>query len=97
MENLFVYGTLKDTSLRKRLTGRNIDSVKDKLHGYKRVYTNIDGKRYSIIIAHGNLVLGELLEITKKELKILDEYETNSYRRKKVTLDSGTKAWVYLR
>jgi gamma-glutamylcyclotransferase (GGCT)/AIG2-like uncharacterized protein YtfP len=97
MESLFVYGTLKNSSLRKRLIGRYIDSVKDKLYGYRRMYTSIGGKKYPFIVKHHGVVFGELLKITKKELKLLDEYETSFYIRKKITLDSGIRAWTYLR
>ena len=61
------------------------------------MYIVIDGKKYPIITAGVGVIIGEILKITKKELQILDEYETDSYRRKRIILDSSVKAWVYLR
>jgi hypothetical protein len=36
------------------------------------------------------------LELQPEELLLADTYETDLYTRERVTLDSGTEAWVYM-
>jgi len=36
------------------------------------------------------------LEITDEELLLADEYEPKNYKRIKVMLESGKKAWIYV-
>jgi gamma-glutamylcyclotransferase (GGCT)/AIG2-like uncharacterized protein YtfP len=41
-------------------------------------------------------VHGFVYIISEEELTLVDVYEGEAYERKHVTLESGTKAWVYL-
>lgn len=95
METLFVYGTLKNPEVQKSVFGRVAKSFPDILQNYTRSKIKID-KTYPIITQEkGRFVRGQVILVSSKELKLMDEYETNSYRRKKVVLKSGVSAFVY--
>jgi len=98
MEQLFVYGSLINWRVHQKVVGRKIQGKVDLLKGYRKSTVTIKGKTYPIIVpdAH-SLVEGVVLSVTKKELNIIDQYEGKPYKRRKVTLSSGTKAWVYLK
>ncbi len=95
MEQLFVYGTLKKPNVQKSIIGRTIKSSPDILQNFTRSKIKIE-KIYPIIInKKGKFVRGLVLSVNSKELKLIDEYETNCYKRQKVVLKSGINAWVY--
>ena len=95
---LFVYGTLKDPKVQKKIIGRVIDSKPDILVGYKKSTVIIDGVIYPILIRHQNgIIKGEILNLSQLELEKVDLYETDTYRRIKVILKSGVEAWVYVK
>lgn len=52
----------------------------------------INNKTYPIIEHGPSSVEGLAVSVTQKELKIIDEYETKAYKRKKVVLKSGKTA-----
>ena len=84
-------------NLQQRVWGRITDGLPDMLKGYKRSRIEIKGEVYPLIISDSNSrVIGSIIEITERELKKADEYETDAYRREKVTLESGISAWVYV-
>ncbi len=98
MVNLFVYGTLRNNKVQKEVIGRVIKSIKDCLNGYKKSTIKIEGEYYSALIQSSSSTLeGLVLSINAEELKKIDKYETNAYKRKRVVLGSGKKAWVYLK
>jgi gamma-glutamylcyclotransferase (GGCT)/AIG2-like uncharacterized protein YtfP len=96
-ENLFVYGTLKNPKIQKKAFGRVAKGKPDILFGYKKAPIKIEGENHSVIIpdAKSN-VKGLILNVNLKELKLIDEYEANNYKRSGVILESGEKAWVYV-
>lgn len=97
-EKLFVYGTLKEPKLQIKVIGRKPESSPDVLIDYKKSKIKINNKIYPISIQKKNSsVSGLVISITTKELKIIDEYETNAYKRKKVVLESKRNVWVYLK
>lgn len=97
-EKLFIYGTLADPKIQKQVWGRITKTTPDILQGYKISEIEIEGEIYPLIIpSKFSEVNGWIIEITNKELEKIDEYESNSYKREKVTLKSGTIAWVYLK
>jgi len=68
----------------------------DILDGYKKSKISIKGNMYPIIHPYPNSsVKGLVLSVTHKELKPIDKYETNAYKRKRVALKSGKTAWAY--
>lgn len=97
MENLFVYGTLKNSKIQKKIIGRVVKGISDIVVGYRIKTITIEGKKYSIFVKDKGLVTGLVLKLTSEELKKIDKYETNAYRRVPEILKSGTKAWVYVK
>jgi gamma-glutamylcyclotransferase (GGCT)/AIG2-like uncharacterized protein YtfP len=95
-QKLFVYGTLKDRNVQKEIIGQVVDGVPDILGGFSRSQVVIEGETYPIIIPHsGSSIKGLVLFVTSEELKQIDVYETDVYRREKVRLKSGKIVWVY--
>lgn len=95
-ELLFVYGTLKDPGAQKKVIGRVVEVFPDILEGYKKSQVKIHGKNYPIAIPNStSSIKGLVLSVTPDELKIIDEYETDAYQRRKVILKRGKSAWVY--
>ena len=43
-----------------------------------------------------DIVDGNALELTGEELLLADQYEPENYKRIKVMLESGKKAWTYV-
>jgi gamma-glutamylcyclotransferase (GGCT)/AIG2-like uncharacterized protein YtfP len=109
MENLFSYGTLQLEQVQLELFGRTLESEQDALVGYKKEMIGIkvesvvhlSGEEEHVIISYsGNdsdIIKGAVLSITTEELNRADDYETNDYKRIKVTLQSGRAAWVYVK
>lgn len=97
-EKLFVYGTLAYPEIQKRILGRITKTTSDVLQGYERSEIEIEGEIYLLIVPNkSGRVEGSVIEVTKDELKNIDEYETNAYKREFVVLDSGISAWVYVK
>lgn len=97
-EQLFVYGTLKKPDTQKEVIGRIAKGLPDTLEGYKKSKIKIDDVLYPIIVPDLNSSIeGLVLSITEEELKTIDEYETDAYKRKKVILKSGKSAWAYVK
>lgn len=98
MEQIFVYGTLKNPSVQKKAFGKRRKGIPDVLKNYIRSKTKIHNKTYSIIIKkQGRYVRGLLLSVSRKELQLIDAYETRAYRRRSVVLRSGKRAWAYVK
>ncbi|MEK6907364.1 MAG: gamma-glutamylcyclotransferase family protein [Nanoarchaeota archaeon] len=97
MLDLFVYGTLMGSELRNKLLGRKIDAVPDSLYGFKKIEINIENEKYLGIVKNGNSSInGLIIKITNEELRLLDEYEGESYKRESVVLKSGNNALTYV-
>lgn len=98
MEQLFVYGTLKEATTQKRVLGRRAAGIQDILKDFTRSTITIENKTYPIITKkRGESIEGMVISVRLKELKLIDDYETNAYRRKKVVLNSGKSAWAYMK
>ncbi|GEM_PF-804760 len=97
MEQLFVFGTLRDPHMLREAVGRTIAGIPAVLAGYKRRYVLHLDEPYPVLIPDKHHVVdGLLLAVTAKDLQRLDAYEDRVlYQRKQVTLTNGTKAWVY--
>ncbi len=98
-ENLFVYGTLMEPDVLKKVIGRTAKGFPDILQGYKKSVVRIGNGAYPVIFhGSGSHVKGLIISVTPQELELIDEYETGVYKRKKVNcLESGKNAWVYIR
>lgn len=96
MEKLFVYGTLREPEVQKKVFGRVIALHDDILEGYEKQTVEINGNIYPIAVPNSQQSIeGKLLEATPDEIILMDEYETEAYQRKKVQLKSGEASWVY--
>ncbi|WP_369413826.1 DUF4286 family protein [Lentiprolixibacter aurantiacus] len=96
-EHLFVYGTLLESEVRQLVFARELDGKKDMLAGY-RIHRNKVSGLYPSVEATGqdeDQVSGEVFVVSNDDLRRADQYEGEAYMRKRVTLASGTEAWVY--
>jgi gamma-glutamylcyclotransferase (GGCT)/AIG2-like uncharacterized protein YtfP len=98
MERLFTYGTLRDSEVQREVLGKESAGVPDSLSNYRLSSLDIGGEQYPIAEpGDGGKIEGVAYEVQLEELKKIDEYEGQEYRRIKVTLDSGLEAWIYTR
>src|SRR5690242_4066903 len=96
MQHVFTYGTLQDPAIQLRVFGRVPVMHDDVLDGFKKGTIMFGSKEYFIAIKNPvSQIVGKVLEATTNEMKLMDEYETDAYKRSKVTLRSGKQAWVY--
>jgi gamma-glutamylcyclotransferase (GGCT)/AIG2-like uncharacterized protein YtfP len=96
MEYLFVYGTLMDPPVQRKVFGRTVSGQPDMLTGYENDQIDLGSGVYPIIRRKaGSSVAGLIITVTPAELKSIDDYEGSAYRRVKVELTSGRRAWVY--
>ncbi|UVM51549.1 gamma-glutamylcyclotransferase [Pseudomonas sp. B21-015] len=106
---LFSYGTLQDQAVQLSTFGRRLNGRSDNLPGYKQNLVEItdpavlaaSGKTHHPIVQESadlsDEITGTVFQITAQELVAADEYEVADYKRVRVTLKSGTSAWVYVR
>lgn len=97
MAKIFTYGTLQEPEVQIDTIGRTMDGKHDALSGYKKSSITIKNIVYPILIPGNEKIDGIVYDVTDEELKKLDIFETTIYRRVEVTLESGTKAWVYIK
>lgn len=89
---VFVYGTLRYAPVRLVVMGSFGDPEKAVLEGYQRNGLDLSSQP-------GSKVEGLLLRVDADELARLDRYERLGvrYERVEITLEDGSRAWVYLR
>lgn len=97
MQNLFVYGTIKDSEVQKKVIGRVAESQNDSLEGYSKSSIILKGITYSILVKGVEEIEGVVLQVTEEELKKFDIFETKAYRRVREKLKSGIESWVYVK
>lgn len=107
-EYLFSYGTLQDEETQLNLFGRTLKGSSDILEDYKITTIEIvdnfflakgEDKFQKTLIPTGicgDFVEGTVFELSEQELSLLDEYEPKNYKRMRIILKSGKKAWIYL-
>ena len=94
---LFVYGTLIDDETRKNILKRSVSGTPATLDEYNLEEIIIENESYPAAEKRsGCLIKGLLIEITSEELKELDVYETDAYKRREVELTNRERAWVYI-
>jgi gamma-glutamylcyclotransferase (GGCT)/AIG2-like uncharacterized protein YtfP len=108
-ELLFSYGTLQMENVQLNVFGRKPEGHRDAVLCYKLTEVEItdesvlaiSGKRFHpIIVFTGNpedKVAGTAFSVTPDELLKADKYEVSEYKRVLADLESGKKAWVYVR
>ena len=106
-ELLFSYGTLQLEPVQLATFDRRLTGAHDTLPGFRLGQLEIKSDAvvatsgvatHPIVQATGNpldLVAGMVFRITAAELAAADSYEVDDYTRVRVTLASGTAAWVY--
>lgn len=98
MLKLFIYGTLGLPEVQKKVIGREAPAQPEILRNFGKSKIRINGATYPIAVYQpGEQLEGACIEVTERELKLVDEYETVAYKRVEVELLSGVKAWVYTR
>lgn len=96
-ELLFIYGTSLDRSVQEKVFGHYQEGVDDILEYHKRIPAFVEGQSYFTLVPDSTThVSGKVLSLTEQELQKIDLYEEPEYIRKKVTLRSGTRVWIYL-
>ncbi len=97
-EELFIYGTLRLPEIQLLIIGRKVEQIPDILKNYKITNIFIKETEYMALIpAEESEINGAVITVTKDELERVDEYESEEYRRIKVTLESGKVTWVYVK
>jgi gamma-glutamylcyclotransferase (GGCT)/AIG2-like uncharacterized protein YtfP len=102
-ELLFSYGTLRDEAVQIKTFGRRLIGQADGLVGYR-----VDDEKFAAKYGTQQLnaqftgdasdvIEGAVLKITSAELDAADKYEPADYKRERVQLKSGVKAWVYVK
>ena len=93
---VFVYETLLDKGLRRKLLKKMLLPHPDHIIGYREisVESNEGTNYHTLVVDKTSSVLGLRFEISDYELHILDQWE-DQYSRKKLLLHSGNMAWIY--
>jgi gamma-glutamylcyclotransferase (GGCT)/AIG2-like uncharacterized protein YtfP len=97
-ELLFVYGSWTKPRVQRKVFRKSMQGHRDVLDGY--CVTNIRaGKRMcpALIRKDCSSVGGSVIEVSVPNLARSDRYETRAFVRKRATLRSGKRAWVYVR
>jgi gamma-glutamylcyclotransferase (GGCT)/AIG2-like uncharacterized protein YtfP len=97
-EYLFTYGTLQDEAVQNVVFSRTLKGNRDLLTYHKVAKEKVGGLYPTLrpSTKEEDQVRGEVFIVSSEELIRADSYEGDAYYRKKVTLASGTQAWVYI-
>jgi gamma-glutamylcyclotransferase (GGCT)/AIG2-like uncharacterized protein YtfP len=107
-EFLFSYGTIQKDRVQLELFGQILNGTKDILKGYKTKSIEIKDEsflskgeqKYQLTAIFSDdakdTIEGTVFEVSEEELLLADDYEPQEYKRVKVKLESGKRAWVYL-
>ena len=106
-EYLFSYGTLQKEKVQMELFGRRLQGTRDTVSGYQISTIEIKDESVvskseqtlhliAVVSTPNDKIDGMVLELTSQELITADAYETDDYKRIKVTLESGNQAWIYV-
>ena len=95
---VFVYGTLCDAKVQKQVLGYEPSSSHNAITGFRLERIELDNIHYPIMVQYPlseTRISGLCLEINDDDLLLLDDYETSAYRRIRVKLADGFRAWMY--
>jgi gamma-glutamylcyclotransferase (GGCT)/AIG2-like uncharacterized protein YtfP len=98
---LFVYGTLLDDKIQRRVFGRNPIQEMARLPGWRIIPRAVRRKYPGATQRADSILAGALLRIDRRELLHADEYEAapRLYRRQRVTVCCGLRkirCWIYV-
>ncbi|MFH6602705.1 gamma-glutamylcyclotransferase family protein [Maribacter algicola] len=98
MEYLFSYGTLQEHDVQNVLFQKTLSGCPDEVTGF----VLSPNKAYGIYPAllktkdSSHRISGMVYEVTETDLANADDYEGDFYKRIRVGLKSGKKAWLYV-
>jgi len=100
MIKIFCYGTLQEPHVQLELIGRTvegpIDSIEDNV-AVRDYVDPTDGIAYPRIIPYPNGCLyGRVLTFYSEEVVVLDQYETDMYKRVYMSTKGGEVVQVYV-
>ncbi len=98
MEYLFSYGTLREHDVQIALFQKTLTGHPDEVTGFALSPKKAYGI-YPALLKTGNpsnRISGIVYEVTETDLVNADAYEGDLYRRIRVGLKSGKKAWLYV-
>lgn len=96
MTNIFVYGTLLDDTVRGRVLGKNIKGKSDILEDYI-IDTHSVLTSYPTLVRKVNgVVNGKYFDVDENDIKKLDRYESDYYKKIEVKLKSGVDSLAYI-
>jgi len=93
--NIFVYGTLLDDTVRGRVLGKDIKGKSDTLENYMLDTHSVLTSYPTIIKQDRGFVNGMYFDVDDEDIKKLDRYESEYYKKIEVKLKSGTKSLAY--
>jgi len=96
MHKLFSYGTLMDDYVRTSVLEKHVDAKPDILKGYTITVHPVLTSYPVVKPNKDDFVNGVVFEVNDDDLKKLDRYESNYYKREDIVLDSGIKSMVYI-
>ncbi|WP_166922072.1 gamma-glutamylcyclotransferase family protein [Flavobacterium poyangense] len=103
MEQLFSYGTLRSKEIQMQIFNKLLNGKADQLSAYKLKDLKIEEEfgmaDYFVAVPSENpsdSIKGIVYTISNEDLTKADQFESNSYRRVRITLKSGTIAWIYI-
>lgn len=92
---LFVYETLKNKGLVKKVLGHPRVEVRAALPGYTEVFVKKDDDTWpTLVLSPDDYVKGDIIDVTGDDLIKLDAWEDH-YIRQSVRTSAG-KAWTYI-
>ena len=93
--NIFVYGTLLDDTVRGRVLGKDIKGKSDTLEDYMLDTHSVLTSYPTIVKRNKEVVNGMYFDVNEEDIKKLDRYESEYYKKIEIKLKSGTKSLVY--
>ena len=93
--NIFVYGTLLDDTVRGRVLGKDVKGTEDVLEDYIIDTHSVLTSYPTIVPLDKGFVNGMYFDVNEEDIKKLDRYESEYYKKIDIKLKSGTKSLVY--
>lgn len=89
---IFVYGTLMEPHIQKRVLGKEKEVNEFTLHGYKLSDDKVYGAYPTIEKDNNGTVKGVIFPVDEQEISLLDSYEGDEYT--KLTLDDDLFCYI---
>ena len=96
MENVFVYGSLQNSTQRFWILKHRVDAEDDRLEDYSKVMHSYLVTYPTIKEDKGKFVNGKVFKAHTWDIERIDRYETANYKKIKVKLASGKEALAYI-